>query len=847
MKAFVILLSFFVPFISGFSQNIFDSVKAVDPGDTLIRSTIDESRQAKSDIDAPVNYSAGDSLVYDFVNNKILLYNKAEVSYKDLKLDAGRIVVDQETQVLEAFGIPDTVRSGKFVQTPLMFQGDDKYEGARLTYSFKTQQGSVSKGFSEAEVGYYFGDKIKKVTNEVLFIKNGIYTTSDDREDPEYYFLSPKMKVIPNDKVIAQSVFLYIEGVPVFWIPFGVFPNRTGRSSGLIPPAFGDDITYGKFLSGLGYFWALNDYTDLALTGSYFTKGRIDAYARFRYAMKYNFSGSIYGGYSRIRLGESTDIGNQQSDAWGLNVNHNQEINPTTRIDASLAFVSNKNFYNVSTNSLSELLLQNVLSNFTISKNWEGKPFSLSLNYFRDQNLQTGDVSERIPLINFAVSQTFPFESKYSGTLNKKFYEYFNFSYNGSVLNTREKRNLTTINNTDSTSINWRAGVRHFLNFGFAPRLDYITFRPFFNYTEIWYNKYVTKVLNPLDSVVTTTDGEAFKALRYFNAGVSFSTRFVGIFNTRIFNVRGIRHTITPSINYIYQPDFSDPKWGYFKTYNDINGNPVSYSIFERGIFGSAPSGESQSIALTLGNVFEMKTRVNDSTENKFNLLNFDMGINYNFAADSIKFSELLTAFRTNIGSFLNISGGATFNLYKFDPTVNARINQFLVDTDGKLANITNFNISMATNFNFGFSSNDDRAVNILDTLTDKPDYKDIRNEKIDEVSFDIPLSGGLGYNYSESKPTPFITNRFSNLTGNLAFNLTPKWRFTVAANYDLVNKKIVAPYITAYRDLNSWELNFNWYPTGLYRGFSLAIRIKAPQLRDIKITKQSNDRGVYN
>ncbi|MEO6695930.1 MAG: putative LPS assembly protein LptD [Ignavibacteria bacterium] len=837
------------------SQTFSDSlnIKTI-PDTTILQPTeiTDTNRVAESDVDAIIYYSSKDSLVYDLKNKKVFLYNEAKLTYKDLKLDAGRITIDQELLLLEAYGIPDSVKEGKFIQTPLMFQGSDKYEGARLTYNFKTQQGSVSMGFSEAEVGYYFGDKIKKVTSDVLFIKNGIYTTSTDREDPEYYFLSPKMKVIPNDKVIAQSVFLYIEGVPLFWLPFAIFPNKSGRSSGLIPPTFGDDASYGKYISKLGYFWAINNFTDLALTGSFFTKGRIDIYGRFRYASKYNFTGSIDGGYSRIRVGETTDVGTNRSDAWGLNVYHNHQINPTSRLDANLGFVSSKNFYNVTTNSLPELLLQNVLSNLTYSKIWEGTPYSFNLNYFRDQNLQTGDVTERVPLVNFMISQTFPFESKLSKSYNKKFYEYLNFSYNGSLLSNRVKRTLKTNLNLDSTYNDWRSGLRHFVGIGLTPKFEFINIAPFFNYNEIWYHKYVNKTFNPSDSSVTTTDINGFKALRYFTTGVSFSTNFVGIFTPKIFNVTGIRHKITPSIVYNFQPDFSKPSYGYYNTYRNASGQEIKYSIFEKEVFGSAPSNESQSLSFNLGNVFEMKTRVNDSTENKFQLLNFDAGINYNFAADSLKFSELGTSFRTNIGSFLNISGGASFNLYKYDRVSDTRINKFLIDTDGKLANLTNFNLSMTTSFDFGFSNRKTRVTEAdtlakIDSVTNPRDYKDIRTNKIDEVSFDIPFTGGLGFYYAESRPTPLLANRISNLTGNIAFNLTDKWRFTFSTSYDVINKQITAPYITAYRDLNSWELNFNWYPTGIYRGFSLEIRIKAPQLRDIKVTKQTNSRGVFN
>ena len=518
------------------AKNIFvDSVAGNFP---LIKP--DSVRASNTGAEDIITYEAKDSLVYDIKERKVYLYNTAVLKYKDLKLEAGRITVDEETEILEAYGMPDTSGSDLIIQQPLMFQGSEKYEGAKLTYDFNSQQGSVSMGFSEAEVGYYFGDKIKKVSSEVLFIRDGIYTTSDDRVDPEYYFLSPKMKVIPNDKVIAQSVFLYIEGVPVFWIPFGVFPNRTGRTSGLITPTFGDDATYGTYISKLGYFWAINDYVDLGLSGSYFTKGRLDVFSRFRYAMKYNFNGEIGGAYSRLRLGESNDLDARISDEWGLTLSHYHQIDPTTRLDGNLGFVSGKELINTSTNSLSELLRQNILSNLTLSKFWEGTPFSANVNYYRDQNLETNDVFERLPLVNFVMTQIFPFESKYSGANNRKLYENFFMSYSGSLLNRRIRS--TSAEGNISTDI--RAGVRNFLNFGLSPRFEFITLAPFFNYNEIWYSKYVSRYAE--GSNVITQSNSAIKALRYFDMGVSFSTRLIGIFTPRVLGVTGIRHTLTP-------------------------------------------------------------------------------------------------------------------------------------------------------------------------------------------------------------------------------------------------------------------------------------------------------------
>lgn len=831
-KALAYILFFFIT--ASLSAQT-DSLKSLT-ADSL-KPKIDTAKQVQSDISAPINYSARDSAVFDVKSKKLYLFNDAELNYQDLKLNSGIILLDKEDETLEAYGIPDSMNTGALIQTPVMVQGGDKLTGTKLLYNFTTKQGNISEGFSEADVGYYFGDKIKKVTDEVYFIKDGLYTTSTDRKDPEYYFLSPKMKVIKNDRVIAQSVFMYIEGVPVFWIPFGVFPNKTGRSSGLIPPTYGDDGTYGTYVARLGYFWAINDYYDLALTGSWFSRGRLDFNGRVRYALKYNFSGAIEGGYSRIRLGEETDPGKFSSDEWALTVNHSQAFSPTSRLDGNLTFASGKAYYNNTSNNLNTLLRQNIVSNFTYSKSWEGKPYIFSLNYYRDQNLITGSINENIPSVNFSISQVYPFQSETSSNENRSLIEYFSYSYQGQFLNNRMKTVLLDAAGYDSlTTRNDRLGAVHRVNLNLSPQSQFISVNPFFSYNEFWYNKSVTKRYDPVTNTIVTDEVNGFKAARSFSTGVTFGTKLIGIFTPNVFGVKGIRHTITPNITYSYTPDFSKEFWGYYGTYIDALGNPQKYSFFENGLFGGPSQGEQQQINFSVGNVFEMKTRETDSTDKKFQLLNLDANIGYNFAADSLKFSDLNTSFRTEIGSLLNISGAATFNLYKFDGASGTRINKFLL-SEGKLADLTSFNINLSTSYNFLLSSEDNSK---RDTT------KKIFSDTINVVRYNIPLTGSLNYNYSESRFIPTQYFRTSSMSASLSFSPTEKWRFSASTSYDFTNKQISAPYITAYRDLNSWEMNFNWYPLGVYKGFNLEIKIKAPQLKDIKVTKTTNPGGPF-
>jgi lipopolysaccharide assembly outer membrane protein LptD (OstA) len=725
-------------------------------------------------------------------------------------------------------------------------EGAKRYDASKLRYNFLTRQGTIDMGSTEIEGGYYLGEKIKKVDENNYFIQNGRYTTCDKAE-PDYYFGSPKLKVIQGEKVIAEPVFLYIDDVPVFALPFGIFPNHPGRSSGLIPPAYGEDPNYGMYLAHLGYFWAINDFIDIALQGNYYTKGRYDLSSRFRYVLRYKLSGNIDVGGSRIRLGNETDIDRVFSDEWRIGVYHSQTITPTMSLNANVNFLSSINYYNTATNNLDDLLKQNALSNVTLSKFWEGTPNSLSVNYSRDQNLTTGEIRQTMPAMTFVRSQTFPFRGKNTSMTDLRGYEQFSYAYNAQFQYNDEKVLVNPAINNGNFSKNSRGGLKQGLNIAAPLKISEFNFSPYFNYTEVWYNKSVIKEFNPADSTVNTIDVTGFKTFRFFNSGLSLNTRLIGLFKTNFFGVKGFRHTITPAVTYNFQPDFSNPGWNAYGSYTNQFGNEVRYSYYEKEIFGSAPSGEQQALNFSVGNVFEMKVKNSDTTENKFQLLNVNAGIAYNFAADSLKFSELGLNYRTQLGNLLNIAGGASFNLYKYVDGIG-RVNKLLWNEDKKLLQLTNFNLSLSTTLNGGqISTGSDSTLEqqeASETSTYGSEYSGIYGDV--PVDFSIPWSVTFNYNYTINQNNPAVISKFSNISGNLNFNLTKNWKFTFSTGYDIFLHQFSTPYITIYRDLHCWEMNFNWVPTGIYRGFRFELRIKASQLRDIKVTKQTNFRGVF-
>jgi lipopolysaccharide assembly outer membrane protein LptD (OstA) len=829
---------FFLLLISNqiFSQ---DTTKLIKRDTTLSGKT--DTSIVKSDIDTIVSYEGKDSIIYDIPNRTTTLYGSSKISFRNWKIEAEIIKIYWNTYKLIAKGIPDPKDSTKYVGLPNFWEGNENYKGFEVEYNFKNKSGVIKHGETAIDNGFYKGEKIKKEPENFYFIKDGSYTTCD-KPHPHFYFYSPKMKVIPNNQIIAEPVVFYIAEVPVFAIPFAVLPNKGGRASGIIPPAYGDDLRRGKNLRHLGYYWAINDYSDLSLTTDQFMKGGYVLNSNFQYNLRYYFNGRIDLSYSRQKF----DIDETPRKDWRLSISHNQTFNPTTQLMVNFNFISNSYFQNTSIN-YNEILQQNMISTATLNTSWEGTNRSISISMYRDQNLQNGNISENLPSLSFSQSQIYPFKSGKS-SLEPKWYELVGLNYNAQLLNTHTKiRN----DQTGDYSQNYRRGIKHDVSFNISPKLGNFNISPSISYSELWYDKSIKKenikTKDGRDSIVTS-DVIGFITTRQFYLGLSGSTRFFGIFKPNMFGVTGIRHTITPSISYNIRPDFSDPFFKSYGTYTDSLGREIKYNRFEREVFGGPPAGKSQSISLSVGNIFEMKTAPKDtaSEENKIQLLNVNGSIGYNFAADSLRLSDLNVNYRTNIANIFDLSGSTSWNFYKYEQQ-NGLINKFLIN-DGSLARLTNINFNVSTSFKGEKSKKakekeKSKQENTQEEPQQKSQYFGLYDQ---ETSLDIPWNLSISYDFNLNKYDPFHPSKSSSLRANLGFNLTDNWKFTFSGYYDLVNRQLLAPMITVYRDLHCWEMNLSWVPTGPYARFYFEIKIKASQLQDIKILKQGSVTGVF-
>jgi lipopolysaccharide export system protein LptA len=821
-----------------------DSLQSQLP-DTLLSAVTDSAeiqQQKKSDLDTVVYASGSDSLIFFVKEKKMSIYGEARINYKKSEIKSANIIVDFENYNIEAIGAPKDSASGELVETPVLTDAGEVYQGKRMRYNFKTGQGNLTAFDTELDGGFYYGEKIKKVTKDTYFIEDGIYTTCDEK-DPHYYFYSPKMKVIQQEQIAAEWIWLNFGDVPVpIPLPFIIIPLQSGRRSGLITPVFGYSQTYGTYIQRFGYFFVMSDYTDINATFDYYTNGSYGLNSRFRYAERYNYRGSIEGEYRNFYNGEPGDPGYSEQINWRLKVFHNQTITPSLKLDVNLEFAS-QDFLQTGTTDFNDILRNEIISNATLSKTWDESGNSATINYNRRQTLEENNIYEVLPSFLFRKAQSYPFRTSTS-ELNKAWYELFGYSYTGQFQNRRNKvaGDLTT-----------NAGFLNTISTDMSPKIGYFTLAPRLALNSRWYNKqieqFVVESSKGTDSVVTNTIDE-IGIVNTFDFGLSATTKFYGMFNINSLGMSAIRHTVTPNLTYSYQPDFSAPNWNYYGEYFTSNGTAVKYDKYQNEVYGGAPRGQKQNINFSLGNNFEMKTLADPtdttSKEQKIQLLNLTFATGYNFAADSLNFADLGLTYRTQVGDFFDFQGGSTFTPYDYSSTTS-KINKYLIDAGKGLLRLTFLNFSISTSLS-GEKFASDEKEDISETNIDEDEFGQIEEEKNSvyqgiysekDPDFTIPWQISMSYNYSINRTNPGNPVYYSNISGNLSVSLTRNWKLDLAGSYDFLNKEFAAPQVRISRDLHCWIMNFTWNPIGTYTGFQFEVRVKAPQLQDLKITKQ--------
>ncbi|HPS83828.1 MAG TPA: putative LPS assembly protein LptD, partial [Bacteroidales bacterium] len=315
-------------------------------GNDSIRATVQEE---KSSLEDPIDYQARDSILFNVKQQIVEMFGEAMVDYGSIHLEAGYIRIDFSKFVITAYGLPDS--NGVVQGIPKFKDGEQEFESDTIVYNYETKKGIIQHIFSEQGGGFLHGDRVKKLPDNTILVRDGSFTTCDQK-DPHFQICFNKAKVIPNDKIVTGPVWLEIEDIPTpLALPFGFFPNKKGRASGILIPSYGESTNRGFFLENGGYYFGISDYFDLAVRGDIYSRGSWALKTQSNYKKKYKYDGNLSLSFARNIFGERNTPDFSKNSDFFVKWYHTQDpkARPNSRFSANVqAGTSNYNTYNPS-------------------------------------------------------------------------------------------------------------------------------------------------------------------------------------------------------------------------------------------------------------------------------------------------------------------------------------------------------------------------------------------------------------------------------------------------------------------------------------------------------------------
>ena len=806
--------------------------------DSLINVTADTLNPPSDNdelLENPIIYIAKDSAVFISEKQQVFLYGNAHVEFGNMNLDAEFIEIDYSKNIVTAYGKKDSL--GKNVGSPVFKDGEQEMRADKIIYNLKTKRGKIFNALTKQGELLVIGSEIKKDSTNIVYMKD-MKCIPCQQEDARTIFRATKAKIIPDDKIVTGPMYLEIGGVPTpLGLPFGYFPNSKKQHNGILIPTFGNSATQGFNLRNGGFYWGINDKTDMIIRGDVYGNGSWGLNTTNDYNVLYKANGFVHLGYSQFNLGDK-DIPKTYSKqkAFEVRWTHNQDnkSDPSVRFSANVNYIKNQAYNRINAVNSGQFLQNSFQSNVNFTKTF--KLSSLSLNATHSQNSISKLVEITFPSLTYNINRFYPFRRE--GAVKQTVLDKIGINYLLEARNTLRGSDSSIFKGTILDSVNY--GIKHSLpistNFNI---LKYITVTPALNLSSVMYTKYSQKDF--LNDTLRTSTKKGFAGGYDANFSTALNTKVFFDYYFKKGKIKQIRHLLIPTLSYLYRPDFGEEQYGIWKSVQtSTTGATTYYSIFQNSLFNGPAQGKQNALSINLNNNIEAKLKQKTDTGYVYNkrtlMQNISLGTNYNFAADSFNMSAVNITARTKLFKYFDVVASSNFDPYGYDKTLNKRVKEFSYTYSGDPARLTTANFAINT----AFSSNMLEAAKKTrqaPTITNGAEAgaKDDLNET-EKLPWNLNVYYVLALNNPDDRklqPTQTL-----NFSGDIM--PTKNWKIGVTSGYDFTNQKLSYTSFNIYRDLKCWEARIDWVPFGLRKSYSLTINLKASMLSEFKIPKRS-------
>ena len=871
---------------------IYHHNKAIDDS---IRA--DSMMRARSNgIDAPVKYSAEDSLVYDAESGTAYLYGNSKVDYENMKLTSDKVHMNLDKSTVRATGTVDSTAEGGIKGKPVFTMGKDEYKSDTMAFNFKSKKGLIKGVYTEQQDGFLSGEVGKRDSTGSIYLQHGRYTTCD-KPHPDFYIALSRAKVRPGKDVVFGPAYLVVADVPLpLAIPYGFFPFSKKYSSGFIMPSYGDESDRGFYLRDGGYYFAISDKWDLKLLGEIYTKGSWGVSAASNYRKRYRYSGSFLFSYQDSKTGDKGLPDFAEQESFKIQWNHRQDpkANPYSSLSASVNFATSS----YERNNLNSMYNPQTLtqttrtSSVSWSTGFSSIGLSLSATTNLAQDMRTSSIQITLPDLNISLSRFYPFKRKHL-VGKERWYEKISMSYTGQLAN--------SISTTEDKILHsnlikdWKNAFQHTIpvqaNFTL---FNYINVTPSFNFTDRMYSKKVTRGWdNTLQKEVVRDTTYGFHNVYNWSMSVGASTKVYGFWtpNRKLFGdkIQAIRHVITPQVTFSYAPNFAARRYGYYDSYQytDASGNVklVEYSPYQDELYSVPGKYKTEMISWDVSNNIEMKIKSDKDTTGykKISIIDeLGASMSYNAAADYHRWSDLSMRLRLKWWKNYTFSMNAQFATYAYELDANGK--PYVGNhTEWGYGRLPRFQ-GMSQNFSFTlnpeklkkwFGRKDDKDDDKVSVDSDGPDTN-IESNMDDDLekgkyaakkkrgniaetdddgymSFNMPWSLTIGYGITMRENTagrfntktmryPYKFTQTLNFSGNI--RISDGWNINFSSGYDFENHAMSMTTASLSRDLHCFNMSAS-IVLAPYTSYNFTFRCNAATLTDaLKYDKRS---GIVN
>ena len=519
---------------------------------------------------------AADRLDYDWGEKLYRASGHVVISQADMTLQADQVNYDQNGELYRADGSVvaqqgDTqlsteqllwqasTRDAVAIGDVTLTDADGELRGSSAYANLGNQRGRVTDGrvFLKKNNFHLAGNEIERLDQSSYQVMNGEFTTCDG-ENPDWKFTAGQVNVDFGRYAVARDVWFKVGDLPVFYLPYMVFPVLTERESGFLIPNFGYSSRKGAFLS-LAWYQVIDRNLDATLYLDYLSELGLGKGLEFRYALGSDSFGEMkwyhVTGFDNAldsEPGQSEDM----PDSYALSWKHGGMLPGNVRLTADVEYVDDIKYFEEFGDTADQYTRDLTVSTILLQRNWDKLNLTGYGRYINDltEDQEVDTTLQRLPELGLTV----PF-----------------YRLDENPLYSRTQLTATYFWREDEVPATaqqpaMERGQRVLLRQGLSLVVkagDLFEFTP-----EIAaYGRYYTGV-----------DGEESDIIPEYSG--TLSTRLQRVYPVSGWgNLDRVQHSIEPQVTYRYVGNYDQDDLPYYDPYDRINDdNLILYSLVNR-------------------------------------------------------------------------------------------------------------------------------------------------------------------------------------------------------------------------------------------------------------------------